>query len=157
MRLRRRTCGVAVGIAKECVKQSAKGVLTIEELVITPATSRHNKIHEFQHGKASGAYVFVVTVQTAAVSVIPTAATRVYLMEPCLDPSMEVQAAGRIHRLGQTKDVLVKALLKAHKKDGMEDLWEAGLKEELEGLLPRGVAAPWVTPPTKNTHVGFSR
>jgi len=31
-------------------------------------------------------------------------------MEPCVDPAFEVQAAGRIHRLGQSKDVLVKRL-----------------------------------------------
>ena len=37
-----------------------------------------------------------------------TAATRVYLMEPAFDPSCEVQIAGRIHRLGQNKDVLIK-------------------------------------------------
>ena len=45
------------------------------------------------------------------VGITLTAATRVYLFEPCLDPSMEMQAAGRIHRLGQTKDVLVKRLV----------------------------------------------
>jgi SNF2 family DNA or RNA helicase len=42
------------------------------------------------------------------VGITLTAATRVYLMEPSFDPAMEVQAAGRIHRLGQDKDVLVK-------------------------------------------------
>jgi SNF2 family DNA or RNA helicase len=31
-----------------------------------------------------------------------------YLLEPCVDPAQELQAAGRIHRLGQSKDVLVK-------------------------------------------------
>ena len=39
-----------------------------------------------------------------------TAASRVYLMEPCVDPAVEAQAAGRIHRLGQDKHVLCKRL-----------------------------------------------
>ena len=28
-------------------------------------------------------------------------------MEPCINPSQEIQSAGRIHRLGQTKQVHV--------------------------------------------------
>ena len=52
--------------------------------------------------------VFVATMKVGNVGITLTAATRVYLMEPCLDPQTEVQAAGRIHRLGQTRDVLVK-------------------------------------------------
>ena len=59
---------------------------------------------------APKAKVFVVTMKVGNVGITLTAATRVYLMEPCLDPAMEVQAAGRIHRLGQTKPVLVKRL-----------------------------------------------
>jgi len=43
----------------------------------------------------------------AAVGVTLTAASRVYLFEPCLDPATEAQAAGRIHRLGQTKEIHV--------------------------------------------------
>ena len=49
-----------------------------------------------------------MTIKTGAVGVTLTAASRCYLMEPQLDPSLEVQAAGRIHRLGQTKDVVTK-------------------------------------------------
>ena len=51
--------------------------------------------------------MFVVTYATAAVGITLTAATRVYLMEPAIDPAQEMQAAGRIHRLGQTKDIFI--------------------------------------------------
>ena len=43
-----------------------------------------------------------------SVGITLTAATRVYLFEPAFDPATEAQAAGRIRRLGQTKDVLIK-------------------------------------------------
>ena len=50
----------------------------------------------------------VATYATAAVGVTLTAANRVFLMEPSEDPATELQAAGRIRRLGQTKEVLIK-------------------------------------------------
>mmetsp|Transcript_33539 Transcript_33539/g.61289 ORF Transcript_33539/g.61289 Transcript_33539/m.61289 type:complete len:654 (-) Transcript_33539:214-2175(-) len=52
--------------------------------------------------------VFVITLRAGAVGITLTAASTVYLMEPSIDPAVEVQAAGRIHRLGQTKEVLIK-------------------------------------------------
>ena len=70
---------------------------------------RDASIRKFQEGLKGGpATVFVVTMKAGAVGITLTAATRCYLLQPCLDPSAEMQAAGRIHRLGQTKDVLVK-------------------------------------------------
>ena len=59
----------------------------------------------------SVAKVFVATMKIGNVGITLTAATRVYLFEPCIDIATEVQAAGRIHRLGQTKNVLVKRLV----------------------------------------------
>ena len=52
--------------------------------------------------------VLVATIKVGNCGITLTSATRVFLMEPCLDPAHEIQCAGRIHRLGQTKDVLCK-------------------------------------------------
>jgi len=49
-----------------------------------------------------------LTVKAGSCGITLTAATRVYLLEPCIDPAHELQIAGRIHRLGQSKHVLVK-------------------------------------------------
>ena len=76
----------------------------------TSANDRDKHIRTFQSGlgkRGAPATVFVITTRSGNVGITLTAATRVYLMEPMLDPGTEVQAAGRIHRLGQTKDVLV--------------------------------------------------
>ena len=47
-----------------------------------------------------------------------TAASRVYLLEPCVLPSDEVQAAGRISRLGQTKAI---SLVRLVAKDTIDE------------------------------------
>ena len=81
----------------------------------TPTRERWQVIRDFQasiDALAPGiAKVFVATMRVGHIGITLTAASRVYLMEPCLDPSMEVQAAGRIRRLGQTRNVLVKRLV----------------------------------------------
>jgi superfamily II DNA or RNA helicase len=72
---------------------------------------RHRAIREFQgRGQAaspSGAKVLVITIRVGAVGMTLTSASRVYIMEPAFNPAAEAQAAGRIHRLGQTREVLV--------------------------------------------------
>mmetsp|Transcript_57068 Transcript_57068/g.139047 ORF Transcript_57068/g.139047 Transcript_57068/m.139047 type:complete len:831 (-) Transcript_57068:269-2761(-) len=71
----------------------------------TPPNIRSNAIREFQSTERSGSAVFVITTGTGSVGITLTAASHVFLMEPSINPSDEVQAAGRIHRLGQTKQV----------------------------------------------------
>ena len=76
--------------------------------------ARHKAIRNFQSSgerRAGRPALFVMTVKTGAVGITLTAASRVYLFEPAFDPAAEVQMAGRIHRLGQTKDVLIKRFL----------------------------------------------
>ena len=74
----------------------------------TPPLRRHAIIDDFQNKPTDRPCVFIVTYATAAVGITLTAATRVYLMEPSVDPAAELQAAGRIHRLGQTKEIHIK-------------------------------------------------
>ena len=71
------------------------------------AGARHDRILTFQKAEKKPK-LFVMSYKIAACGVTLTAATRVFLMEPVLDPSTEHQAAGRIHRLGQTREVFVK-------------------------------------------------
>ena len=53
----------------------------------TAPVSRHKRIAEFQQPDATGAKLFIVTYATAAVGITLTAASRVYLLEPCMDPA----------------------------------------------------------------------
>ena len=64
---------------------------------------RDEAIRKFQDTSNGKAAVFVITLRSGNVGITLTAASRVYLLEPALDPAVEVQAAGRIHRLGQNK------------------------------------------------------
>jgi SNF2 family DNA or RNA helicase len=86
-----------------------KHTLNIQTYVLNgakSATDRDRSIREFQNvSDEGGPAVFLMTVKSGSVGVNLTAASHVFLLEPCLDSSTEVQAAGRIHRLGQTKPV----------------------------------------------------
>jgi len=54
--------------------------------------------------------VFLLSIRAGAVGINLTAANVVYMMEPCLNPALEEQAVGRVHRMGQTRPVTVKRL-----------------------------------------------
>ena len=43
--------------------------------------------------------------RAGAVGINLTQANRVFLMEPCFNPALESQAIGRVHRMGQTREV----------------------------------------------------
>ena len=82
-----------------------RGVNVYEISGSVKVSERHTVIKTFQKGEQKPKLLLCM-IRTAACGITLTAATRVYLAEPCLDPATEVQAAGRIHRLGQSKEVL---------------------------------------------------
>lgn len=55
--------------------------------------------------------------RAGAVGINLTQANHVFLMEPCLNPALEAQAIGRVHRLGQKRAVEVVRLVM---KDSVE-------------------------------------
>jgi SNF2 family DNA or RNA helicase len=104
------------------------------------SVKRDAAIRNFQQGTTNRPTVFVITIRSGNVGITLNAASRVYLLEPCLDPAVEVQAAGRIHRLGQDKPCRVikfafknsyeANILKLHKEI------VAGRMELVNGFVP---------------------
>ena len=88
----------------------ALGISTYQLTSGATMKQRHKSIREFQT-PAAKPRVLVASMNIGSCGVTLTEANRVYLMEPSFDPAAEVQCAGRIHRLGQTQDVLVTRFL----------------------------------------------
>jgi SNF2 family DNA or RNA helicase len=57
--------------------------------------------------------VFLLSLRAGAAGLTLTAASRVFLLEPSLDPAVEQQAVARVHRIGQKAEVLITRLLVA--------------------------------------------
>jgi SNF2 family DNA or RNA helicase len=54
--------------------------------------------------------IFLLSVRAGAVGINLTSASHIFILEPCLNPSLEVQAIGRAYRMGQTREVHVTRL-----------------------------------------------
>ena len=127
----------------EMLRQRQKGLAVYEIHGAMDNTKRHEAVREFQgrgKGVLAGAKVLVVTIRVGAVGMTLTAASRVYLFEPAFNPAAEAQAAGRIHRLGQKRDVLITRFVY---RDSIEEnivrLHEsiaAGTVQMQDGLVP---------------------
>jgi SNF2 family DNA or RNA helicase len=55
--------------------------------------------------------VFLLSLRAGAAGLTLTAASRVFLLEPGLDPAIEQQAVARVHRIGQERQVVITRLL----------------------------------------------
>ena len=123
------------------------------------AKDRHDAIESFQNPKNTQPKILIISYKTGQCGVTLTAASRVYLLEPCLLPSDEVQAAGRISRVGQTKKIILcrfvaestcdEGLIKFHKmlEDGAAKLDSKGRLPPI--LLPMLLKEGSLDPPQK--------
>jgi hypothetical protein len=70
---------------------------------------RSNLVKEFNNSDRSR--VCLLTTQVGGVGLTFNSASRVILLDPSWNPSVDAQAVDRIHRIGQTKDVIVYRLI----------------------------------------------
>lgn len=83
-----------------------------------------------QFAKDPAADVLVISLKAGGVGLNLTCASVVILMDPWWNPGVEDQAIDRVHRLGQTEDVLVKRYVV---KDTVEDMIQT-LQQRKEAL-----------------------
>jgi superfamily II DNA or RNA helicase len=72
--------------------------------------------------------------RAGAVGINLTQANRVFIMEPCFNPALEAQAVGRVHRLGQTRNVEIIRLI-------MENSVESRMVQMLDKKYSRVAAS----------------
>jgi superfamily II DNA or RNA helicase len=84
---------------------------------------RAKALSDFQNDPPST--IFLLSMRAGAVGINLTQANRVFIMEPCFNPAIEAQAIGRVHRLGQKRNVVITRLI-------MKDSVESRMVEMLE-------------------------
>ena len=72
---------------------------------------REQRIREFKTKKFEVSPVFLIQIKAGGVGLNLQEATRVYITTPSWNPATELQAIGRAHRTGQTKEVTVRRLV----------------------------------------------
>ena len=72
-------------------------------------TQMQKNLYRFKHDPA--VCVLLLPIQSGANGLNLTEATHVFFLEPILNPGNELQAVGRVHRIGQTKPTFVHRLV----------------------------------------------
>ncbi|XP_041108304.1 E3 ubiquitin-protein ligase SHPRH [Polyodon spathula] len=105
--------------AKALVFSTWQGVLDIIAKALYDNSmefSQINGIHKFQENLSSFKYdakinILLLPLHTGSNGLNIIEATHVLLVEPILNPAHELQAIGRVHRIGQTKPTVVQRFL----------------------------------------------
>lgn len=78
--------------------------------------ARAKALRDFQNDPPTT--IFLLSVRAGSVGINLTQANHVFLMEPLLNPALELQAVGRVHRMGQSRPVVITKLVM---KDSVEE------------------------------------
>ena len=117
---------VANRLAQEMEEQDIPHFLVTGD---TPEAARQDMVDKFQAGEGK---VFVASLGTMAVGLTLTRANRAIFAEPDWSASNVSQAEARIHRMGQTRPVLVEYIMLADSIDGM---LAGKIAEKAEGAM----------------------
>ncbi|RYP64438.1 hypothetical protein DL771_008754 [Monosporascus sp. 5C6A] len=95
------TWRLTLNVAKAGLEQAGIQCLRFDGKV--PQKDRHGILDSFKSDPLKR--VLLLTLSCGAVGLTLTTASRAYLLEPHWNPTLEEQALGRIHRIGQDKEV----------------------------------------------------
>ncbi|XP_058471477.1 E3 ubiquitin-protein ligase SHPRH isoform X1 [Solea solea] len=109
--------------------------------------SQINGIHKFQENLCSFKYedkinILLLPLHTGSNGLNIIEATHVLLVEPILNPAHELQAIGRVHRIGQTKPTFVhRFLIKSTIEERMQTMLKTAEKSHTSTTMKHSEAA----------------
>ncbi|XP_013876759.1 E3 ubiquitin-protein ligase SHPRH [Austrofundulus limnaeus] len=109
--------------------------------------SQINGIHKFQENLSSFKYdekinILLLPLHTGSNGLNIIEATHVLLVEPILNPAHELQAIGRVHRIGQTKPTFVhRFLIKSTIEERMQAMLKTAEKSQSSRTMKHSEAA----------------
>ncbi|XP_024913971.1 E3 ubiquitin-protein ligase SHPRH isoform X2 [Cynoglossus semilaevis] len=109
--------------------------------------SQINGIHKFQENLSSFKYedkinILLLPLHTGSNGLNIIEATHVLLVEPILNPAHELQAIGRVHRIGQTKPTFVhRFLIKSTIEERMQSMLKTAEKSHTSTAMKHSEAA----------------
>ncbi|XP_071392224.1 E3 ubiquitin-protein ligase SHPRH-like [Centroberyx affinis] len=109
--------------------------------------SQINGIHKFQENLSSFKYeekinILLLPLHTGSNGLNIIEATHVLLVEPILNPAHELQAIGRVHRIGQTKPTFVhRFLIKSTIEERMQTMLKTAEKSHSSTAMKHSEAA----------------
>ncbi|KAL4624011.1 E3 ubiquitin-protein ligase SHPRH [Arapaima gigas] len=137
-------------IAKSLVFSTWQGVLDIIAQALFDNNmefSQINGIHKFQENLSSFKYdekinILLLPLHTGSNGLNIIEATHVLLVEPILNPAHELQAIGRVHRIGQTRPTFVhRFLIKSTIEERMQAMMKTAEKSHSTAAMKHSEAS----------------